>query len=68
MLSKAFADETALKEFTMAVENDTCCAILGHNGAGKSTLIKVCISNDGLCIQNDGICIRNDEISIHERR
>ena len=51
MLSKAFAEETALKEFSMAVENNALCAILGHNGAGKSTLIKTLIgtsSNESL--------------------
>ena len=42
-LSKAFAEETALKEFSMSVERDALCAILGANGAGKSTLIKTLI-------------------------
>jgi hypothetical protein len=34
MLSKAFAEETALKEFSMTAERESLCAILGHNGAG----------------------------------
>ena len=42
-LSKAFAEETALKEFSMSIERDALCAILGANGAGKSTLIKTLI-------------------------
>ena len=37
-LSKAYEEITALSELTMAVNDGTLLAVLGHNGAGKTTV------------------------------
>ena len=40
-LWKYYGDYAALRDFTLAVEEGSCCALLGRNGAGKTTLLRI---------------------------
>ncbi len=40
-LWKYYGDYAALRDFTLAVEKGSCCALLGRNGAGKTTLLRI---------------------------
>lgn len=38
---KYYGDYPALRDYTLQIEEGSCCAILGRNGAGKTTLLRV---------------------------
>jgi heme exporter protein A len=38
---KYYGDYPALRDYTLQVQEGSCCAILGRNGAGKTTLLRV---------------------------
>ena len=38
---KFYGDYPALRDFTLRVNEGTCCALLGRNGAGKTTLLRI---------------------------
>jgi heme ABC exporter ATP-binding subunit CcmA len=38
---KFYGDYAAVRDFTLAVPECSCCALLGRNGAGKTTLLRV---------------------------
>ncbi len=38
---KFYGDYAALRDITLAVEEGSCCALLGRNGAGKTTLLRI---------------------------
>ena len=38
---KYYGDYAALRDYTLQIEEGSCCAILGRNGAGKTTLLRV---------------------------
>lgn len=40
-LWKYYGDYAALRDFTLAVAEGSCCALLGRNGAGKTTLLRI---------------------------
>ena len=38
---KFYGDYPALRDYTLAVSEGSCCALLGRNGAGKTTLLRI---------------------------
>ncbi|MFL6351832.1 MAG: heme ABC exporter ATP-binding protein CcmA [Bryobacteraceae bacterium] len=38
---KFYGDYAAVRDFTLAVTEGSCCALLGRNGAGKTTLLRI---------------------------
>ncbi len=38
---KYYGDYPALRDCTLAVQQGSCCALLGRNGAGKTTLLRI---------------------------
>ncbi len=38
---KYYGDYPALRDYTLTVEEGSCCAVLGRNGAGKTTLLRI---------------------------
>ena len=38
---KFYGDYAALRNYTLAIAEGSCCALLGRNGAGKTTLLRV---------------------------
>ncbi len=38
---KFYGDYAALRDCTLAIEQGSCCALLGRNGAGKTTLLRL---------------------------
>jgi heme ABC exporter ATP-binding subunit CcmA len=38
---KFYGDYAALRDCTLAIEEGSCCAVLGRNGAGKTTLLRI---------------------------
>src|SRR5438045_4130646 len=38
---KFYGDYAAVRDFTFAVEERSCCALMGRNGAGKTTLLRI---------------------------
>lgn len=38
---KFYGDYAALRDYTLAVAEGSCCALLGRNGAGKTTLLRI---------------------------
>jgi heme ABC exporter ATP-binding subunit CcmA len=38
---KFYGDYAALRDITLAIEEGSCCALLGRNGAGKTTLLRI---------------------------
>ena len=38
---KFYGDYAALRDCTLAVQQGSCCALLGRNGAGKTTLLRI---------------------------
>jgi heme ABC exporter ATP-binding subunit CcmA len=38
---KYYGDYPALRDYTLSVEEGSCCAVLGRNGAGKTTLLRI---------------------------
>jgi heme exporter protein A len=38
---KFYGDYAAVRDFTLAVAEASCCALLGRNGAGKTTLLRI---------------------------
>jgi heme ABC exporter ATP-binding subunit CcmA len=38
---KFYGDYPALRDYTLTIEERSCCALLGRNGAGKTTLLRI---------------------------
>ena len=38
---KFYGDYAAVRDFSLAVAESSCCALLGRNGAGKTTLLRI---------------------------
>ena len=38
---KFYGDYAALRDYTLTVDEGSCCALLGRNGAGKTTLLRI---------------------------
>lgn len=38
---KYYGDYPALRDYTLDVEENSCCALIGRNGAGKTTLLRI---------------------------
>ncbi len=38
---KFYGDYAALRDYTLSVDEGSCCALLGRNGAGKTTLLRI---------------------------
>jgi heme ABC exporter ATP-binding subunit CcmA len=38
---KFYGDFPALRDYTLTVQQGSCCALLGRNGAGKTTLLRI---------------------------
>jgi heme ABC exporter ATP-binding subunit CcmA len=38
---KFYGDYAALRDCTLAIQEGSCCALLGRNGAGKTTLLRI---------------------------
>ncbi len=38
---KFYGDYAALRDYTLTVAENSCCALLGRNGAGKTTLLRI---------------------------
>lgn len=38
---KFYGDYPALRDYTLTVTENSCCALLGRNGAGKTTLLRI---------------------------
>ncbi|MDQ2841324.1 MAG: heme ABC exporter ATP-binding protein CcmA, partial [Acidobacteriota bacterium] len=38
---KFYGDYAALRDYTLTVNEGSCCALLGRNGAGKTTLLRI---------------------------
>ncbi len=38
---KFYGDYAALRDYTLAIRERSCCALLGRNGAGKTTLLRI---------------------------